>query len=37
MAIFTIPETSSVGLTEEECRERGLPYEVGIARAGETP
>jgi len=37
MAIFTIPEISSVGLTEDECRERGLPYEVGIARTGETP
>ncbi len=37
LAIFTIPEISSVGLTEDECRERGLPYEVGIARTGETP
>ncbi|MCA9504227.1 MAG: Si-specific NAD(P)(+) transhydrogenase [Spirochaetaceae bacterium] len=37
MAIFTIPEISAVGLTEEECRERGLPYEVGVARTGETP
>ena len=37
MAIFTIPEISSVGLTEEECREQGLPYEVGIARTKETP
>ena len=37
IAIFTIPEISSVGLTEAECRERGLPYEVGIARTAETP
>ncbi|MEM9177617.1 MAG: Si-specific NAD(P)(+) transhydrogenase [Myxococcota bacterium] len=37
MAIFTIPEISSVGLTEEECRDQGLPYEVGIARTKETP
>ncbi len=37
LAIFTIPEISSVGLTEDECRERGLPYEVGIARTEETP
>jgi len=37
MAIFTIPEVSSVGLTEEECRQQGLPYEVGSARTGETP
>ena len=37
MAIYTIPEISAVGLNEEECREQGLPYEVGIARTGETP
>lgn len=37
MAIFTIPEVSAVGLTEEECRDQGLPYEVGLARTGETP
>lgn len=37
MAIYTIPEISSVGLSETECREQGLPYEVGIARTGETP
>ena len=37
MAIFTIPEISAVGLTEEQCREQGLPYEVGIARTAETP
>lgn len=37
MAIFTIPEISSVGLSEEQCRERGEPYEIGIARTNETP
>lgn len=37
MAIFTIPEISAVGLTEEQCREQGIPYEVGTARSGETP
>ena len=37
MAIYTIPEISGVGLTEEECRAKGEPYEVGIARTGETP
>lgn len=37
VAIFTVPEISSVGLTEEECRAQGLPYEVGMARTGETP
>ena len=36
-AIYTIPEISSVGLTEEECRDQGLPYEVGVARTQETP
>lgn len=36
-AIYTIPEISSVGLTEEQCREQGLPYEVGVARTQETP
>jgi NAD(P) transhydrogenase len=37
MAIFMVPEISAVGLTEEECRAQGLPYEVGISRTGETP
>lgn len=37
MAIFTIPEISCVGLTEEQCREQGLPYEIGVARTAETP
>lgn len=37
MAIFTIPEVSAIGLTEEECRQQGIPFEVGIARTGETP
>lgn len=36
MAVFTIPEISAVGLTEDECRTQGLPYEIGIARTGET-
>jgi NAD(P) transhydrogenase len=30
--IFTIPELSTVGLTEEECRAKSLPYEVGRAQ-----
>ncbi len=30
-AIYTIPELSTVGLTEEQCREKGLPFEVGRA------
>jgi len=31
-----VPEISTVGLTEEECRARGIGYEVGIARFRET-
>ena len=27
--IFTSPEMSSVGLTEEQCKERGRPYNAG--------
>jgi len=37
IAVYTIPEVSMVGLTEQACREQGIPYEVGIARYGETP
>ncbi|HEX2712224.1 MAG TPA: FAD-dependent oxidoreductase, partial [Candidatus Acidoferrales bacterium] len=32
MGIYTIPEVSSVGETEESCAERGIRYEVGRAR-----
>jgi len=32
MGVYTIPEISSVGDTEESCRKRDLPYEVGRAR-----
>ncbi|MCA9510492.1 MAG: Si-specific NAD(P)(+) transhydrogenase [Myxococcota bacterium] len=35
IAIYTIPEISMVGLTEQECRDQGIPYEVGVARSGE--
>ncbi len=31
-AIYTIPELSSVGETEESCKKQGIPYEVGRAR-----
>ena len=34
--IYAVPEISTVGLTEEEARQRGLHYEVGIARFRET-
>jgi NAD(P) transhydrogenase len=30
-AIYTIPELSTIGLTEEQCQERGLACEVGRA------
>jgi len=30
MAVFTEPELASVGLTEEEARERGLSYQTGL-------
>jgi NAD(P) transhydrogenase len=36
VAIYTIPEISMVGLTEEECRRQGIVYEVGMARYGES-
>jgi NAD(P) transhydrogenase len=31
-AIYTIPEVAMVGLTEEQCQEKGLAYAVGRAR-----
>jgi len=34
--IYAVPEISTVGLNEEEARERGISYEVGIARFRET-
>lgn len=30
--IYAVPEISMVGLTEQECDQRGIAYEVGIAR-----
>ncbi len=30
--IYAVPEISMVGLTEQECTERGIAYEVGYAR-----
>lgn len=32
MGIYTIPEVSSVGESEESCKEKGIPYEVGRAQ-----
>ncbi|MBC8130395.1 MAG: Si-specific NAD(P)(+) transhydrogenase [Rhizobiaceae bacterium] len=34
--IYSVPEISTVGMTEEEVRKRGIPYECGIARFRET-
>jgi NAD(P) transhydrogenase len=34
--IYAVPEISTVGLTEQETRERGIRYECGIARFRET-
>ena len=36
-AIYGMPEVSGAGLTEEQCRERALDYEVGLADLGLTP
>lgn len=32
MGVYTIPEISSIGETEETCREKQIPYEVGRAK-----
>lgn len=34
--IYSVPEISTCGMSEEELQERGIPYEVGIARFRET-
>jgi len=36
-AIYGMPEVSGAGATEDQCRERGLDYEVGRADLGLTP
>jgi NAD(P) transhydrogenase len=36
-AIYGMPEVSGAGLTEEQCREQGVDYEVGRADLGCTP
>lgn len=36
-AIYGMPEVSGAGVTEEQCREQGLDYEVGRADLGLTP
>jgi NAD(P) transhydrogenase len=34
--IYSVPELSTVGLTEEQAREKGIAYETGVARFRET-
>ena len=34
--IYSVPEISTVGMSEEEVRKRAIPYECGIARLRET-
>jgi NAD(P) transhydrogenase len=34
--IYSVPEISTVGMSEEEVRKRSIPYECGIARFRET-
>ncbi|HEX3346467.1 MAG TPA: Si-specific NAD(P)(+) transhydrogenase [Acetobacteraceae bacterium] len=34
--IYAVPEISTVGMTEEEVRQRDIPYECGVARFRET-
>jgi NAD(P) transhydrogenase len=34
--IYAVPEISTVGMTEEEVRARGIGYECGVARFRET-
>jgi NAD(P) transhydrogenase len=34
--IYSVPEISTIGMTEEEVRERGIAYECGVARFRET-
>ncbi|MFW2831708.1 Si-specific NAD(P)(+) transhydrogenase [Sphingomonas sp. ID0503] len=34
--IYSVPEMSTVGMSEEEVRRRNIPYEIGIARFRET-
>ena len=34
--IYSVPEISTIGMTEEQVREKNIPYEVGVARFRET-
>ena len=34
--IYSVPEISTIGMSEEEVKKRGIPYECGVARFRET-
>ncbi len=34
--VYSVPEMSTCGMSEEELQQRGIPYEIGIARFRET-
>jgi NAD(P) transhydrogenase len=34
--IYTVPEMSVIGMTEQEARRQNIPYEIGLARMRET-
>ncbi|WP_420859661.1 Si-specific NAD(P)(+) transhydrogenase [Marivivens marinus] len=34
--IYSVPEISTCGMSEEEVQERGIPYEIGVGRFRET-
>jgi NAD(P) transhydrogenase len=34
--IYSVPEISTCGMSEEDAKKRGIPYEVGVARFRET-
>ena len=36
IGIYAVPEMSMVGITEQEAREQGIQYEIGVARLRET-
>jgi NAD(P) transhydrogenase len=36
-SVYTIPEISMVGLTEEDCRDKGVPYLVGRSYYDKNP
>jgi NAD(P) transhydrogenase len=35
--IYSVPEISTVGMSEQELRQRGIAYEAGVARASARP